>query len=206
MTFFRERDILIKEFTEKGKTMKDTLRKCFEVFWSFFKIGAFTFGGGYAMVPLIQKEAAEKKGWITDDDILEIIAIAESTPGPIAINSATFVGYRAAGFFGAAAATFGVVLPSFVIILAISYILEEFQAFKPVQYAFFGIRAGVLALVLKALWTMYKKCPKGIVSYLLLAGAFVLAAFTDVNVIFVIIGCAVFGLVSSLLAERRMKQ
>lgn len=186
--------------------MKEKLKNCFEVFWTFFKIGAFTFGGGYAMVPLIQKEAVEKKGWITDDDILEIIAIAESTPGPIAINSATFVGYRAAGFFGAMSATLGVVLPSFVVILAISYILEEFQSFKPVQYAFFGIRAGVLALVIKALWTMYKKCPKGAVSYILLAASFVLAAFTDINVIFVIIGCAVFGLISSIIAERRLKQ
>ncbi len=186
--------------------MKERFKKCLDVFWSFFKIGAFTFGGGYAMVPLIQKEAVEKKGWITDDDILEIIAIAESTPGPIAINSATFVGYRAAGFFGAAAATFGVVLPSFVIILVISYILEEFQAFKPVQYAFFGIRAGVLALVLKALWTMYKKCPKGGISYFILAAAFILAAFTDINVIFVIIGCAVLGLANAIFAERRMKE
>ncbi|MBQ8600833.1 MAG: chromate transporter [Clostridia bacterium] len=186
--------------------MKEKLKNCFEVFWTFFKIGAFTFGGGYAMVPLIQKEAVVKKGWITDDDILEIIAIAESTPGPIAINSATFVGYRAAGFFGAMSATLGVVLPSFVVILAISYILEEFQSFKPVQYAFFGIRAGVLALVIKALWTMYKKCPKGAVSYILLAASFVLAAFTDINVIFVIIGCAVFGLISSIIAERRLKQ
>ena len=176
------------------------------LFCVFFRIGAFTFGGGYAMIPLIQKETVEKKKWITDDDILEIVAIAESTPGPIAINSATFVGYRAAGFFGAMSATLGVVLPSFVVILAISYILEEFQSFKPVQYAFFGIRAGVLALVIKALWTMYKKCPKGAVSYILLAASFVLAAFTDINVIFVIIGCAVFGLISSIIAERRLKQ
>ncbi len=185
--------------------MKETFKKCLSVFWTFFKIGAFTFGGGYAMVPLIQKEAVEKKGWITDDDILEILAIAESTPGPIAINSATFVGYRAAGFFGAAFATFGVVLPSFVVILAISYILEAFQDFQPVQYAFFGIRAGVLALVIKALWTMYKKCPKNPVSYIVLGGAFLLAAFTEINVIFVVIGCAVFGLIAALMAERRNK-
>jgi len=186
--------------------MKERLKKCLAVFWTFFKIGAFTFGGGYAMVPLIQKEAVEKKGWITDDDILEILAIAESTPGPIAINSATFVGYRTAGFWGAAFATFGVVLPSFVIILLISYILEEFQQFRPVQYAFFGIRAGVLALVIKALYTMYKKCPKTPVAYIVLAAAFVLAAFAKINVIYVVIGCALFGLATALLAERRAKQ
>ena len=185
--------------------MNEKLKNCLSVFWTFFKIGAFTFGGGYAMVPLIQKEAVEKHHWITDDDILEILAIAESTPGPIAINSATFVGYRTAGILGAMAATTGVVLPSFVVILAISYILEEFQHFKPVQYAFFGIRAGVLALVIKALYTMYKKCPKNWVSYVVLGAAFVLAAFVKINVIFVVIGCAVFGLITALMAERRNK-
>ena len=86
-------------------------RRIWELFLTFMKIGGFTFGGGYAMIPLIQRETVEVKGWITDDDILEIIAIAESTPGPIAINSATFVGYRTAGVLGSAAATLGVVLP-----------------------------------------------------------------------------------------------
>ena len=121
--------------------------KALQLFLTFLKIGAFTFGGGYAMIPIIQKEIVEKRKWITDDDILEIIAIAESTPGPIAINSATFVGYRVAGFFGAFFSTLGVVLPSFVIILLISFVLREFQHIKAVQYAFNGIRAGVLALL-----------------------------------------------------------
>ena len=182
------------------------MNKLLSLFWTFFKIGGFTFGGGYAMIPLIQKEAVEKKGWVTDDDILEIIAIAESTPGPIAINSATFVGYRTAGFFGAACATFGVVLPSFVIILMISFVLTQFQELKAVQYAFNGIRAGVLALLFKALWTMYKKSPKGWVSYVVMAGAFVLTAFLEVNVLWVIVACAVFGLVTATLAERRAQK
>ena len=112
------------------------LKKLLQVFWTFFKIGAFTFGGGYAMIPLIQNEAVEKRHWVTDDDILEIVAIAESTPGPIAINSATFVGYRAAGVLGSVCGTLGVVLPSFVIILALSFVLQEFQALRAVQYAF----------------------------------------------------------------------
>ena len=98
------------------------LKKLWQIFAAFFKIGAFTFGGGLAMIPLIQKEAVENHGWVTDDDILEIVAIAESTPGPIAINAATFVGYRAAGILGSAVATFGTVLPSFVIILLISFV------------------------------------------------------------------------------------
>ena len=186
--------------------MKRSFREIFKIFAAFFKIGAFTFGGGYAMIPLIQKEAVEKHGWVSDDDILEIIAIAESTPGPIAINSATFVGYRAAGVLGSACATLGVVLPSFVIILALSAVLQQFQAVAAVQYAFNGIRAGVLALLIKSLWTMYKKSPKGWPAYVVMAGSFVLTAIFDVNVLFVIIGCAVFGLVTATYLERREKK
>ena len=186
--------------------MKHDYKRLWSLFCTFFKIGAFTFGGGYAMIPLIQKEAVENKGWITDDDILEIIAIAESTPGPIAINSATFVGYRTCGVLGAACATFGVVLPSFVIILAISYVLEQFQELKAVQYAFNGIRAGVLALLFKALWGMYKKSPKGWAAYVVMAAAFVLTAFLNLNVLLVIVFCAVFGLVTAMLAERRVQK
>lgn len=185
--------------------MKFSFKRCWQVFASFFKIGAFTFGGGYAMIPLIQKEAVEKRHWVTDEDILDIIAIAESTPGPIAINSATFVGYKAAGVYGSVCATLGVVLPSFVIILLLSYVLQQFQEFKPVVYAFNGIRAGVLALLVKALWNMYKKSPKGWAAYVVMAGAFVLTAIFDLNVIFVIIGCAVFGLITSFMMERRAK-
>ena len=191
--------------------MKEKLKRIFQVFFTFFRIGAFTFGGGYAMIPLIQNEAVEKHHWVTDDDILEIIAIAESTPGPIANNSATFVGYRAAGVLGSIAATLGVVLPSFVIILILSFVLDAFQELRAVQYAFFGIRAGVLALLCKALWTMYKKAPKGWIGYVIMAGAFILTAINKfgifkINMIFVIIGCAVFGLVTSLIMERRKKQ
>ena len=183
--------------------MKEKLSKMWALFCTFFKIGAFTFGGGYAMIPLIQKEAVENKGWVNDDDILEIIAIAESTPGPIAINSATFVGYRTCGFWGAACATFGVVLPSFVIILAISFVLRQFQEIRAVQYAFNGIRAGVLALLFKALWGMYKKSPKGWAAYVVMAGAFVMTAILKANVLLVILFCAIFGLVTAMLAERR---
>ena len=178
--------------------MKKEKSRILKLFLTFLKIGAFTFGGGYAMIPLIQREVSEKEGWITDDDILEIIAIAESTPGPIAINSATFVGYKTCGFWGAFFATFGVVLPSFIIISLISLVLNQFQDNLAVQYAFNGIRAGVLALILKAFWTMYKKCPKGTVSYIVAAGSFIAAAIFNVNVLLVIIGCAVFGLITSL--------
>ena len=158
------------------------------------------------MIPLIQKETVEKKGWISDDDIFDVVAIAESTPGPVAVNSATFVGFKTAGFFGALAATLGVVLPSFVIIFIISGVLREFRENTVVRYAFFGIGAGVLALIFKALFNMYKQCPKGLVSYILMGLSFVAVAFFDVNVIIVMIVCALAGIVASLTAERRMKK
>ncbi len=187
------------------KAGKEGVKALFSLFVIFLKIGAFTFGGGYAMIPLIQKEVSEKKKWITDDDILEIVAIAESTPGPIAVNAATFVGYRVGGFFGALLSTLGVVLPSFVIILAISAVLDRFSEIKAVKFAFSGIRAGVLALIIKALVSMYKKSPKNFVSYALTGFAFIAAAFLDANILFVIVVCALLGLMSFLLGERRKK-
>lgn len=180
-------------------------KKALELFSVFFKIGAFTFGGGYAMIPFIQKETAEKRDWITEEEILEIIAIAESTPGPIAINSATFVGYRVAGFWGSAFATFGVVLPSFLIISVIAMLLQNFADLEPVRFAFFGIRAGVLALLFKALWTMYKKAPKNLISYIIMGASFLAVAILKINVLLVLIGCALTGLISSIIMERRNK-
>ena len=173
------------------------------LFLVFFKIGAFTFGGGYAMIPLIQKEVVDNKKWVTNDDILDIIAIAESTPGPIAINSATFVGFKTAGVLGAFCATFGVVLPSFLIISLISLILTKFQNITAVKYAFNGIRAGVLALIVKALISMYKQCPKGIISYIVMLFSFVAAAILKIPLLLVIIACALFGLIYSLIISRR---
>ncbi len=186
--------------------MKEKWTRTLRLLAIFLKIGAFTFGGGYAMIPLIQREVVENEKWITDDDILEIVAIAESTPGPIAINSATFVGYRVAGFWGAFCATVGVVLPSFCIILLISAILNQFRDNKVVQYAFNGIRVGVLALIVKALWTMYQKAPKGWVSYIVMAGAFIATALLDISILWVLLGCAAFGLITSLIIERRAKE
>ena len=185
--------------------MRENFKKALQLFVTFFKIGAFTFGGGYAMIPLISKEVVENKKWITDDDILEIVAIAESTPGPIAINSATFVGYKVCGFWGSFFATLGTVLPSFCIIFVISFLLEEFKDIKAVGFSFQGIRAGVLALLLKAIVTMYKKCPKNLISYIIMAASFILTALLNLPVLAVLIGCAVFGLITALMAERRAK-
>lgn len=186
----KDEDVLMKENKKK-------LRLLLQIFMTFMKIGIFTFGGGYAMIPLIQRETVVKRKWVEDDDILNIVAIAESTPGPIAINTSTFVGYRVGGFMGAVAGTVGMILPSFVIILAIAFVLRSFQDIQLVKYAFNGIRAGVLALIIRALWLMYKNVKKCAVSYIVMAAAFVLSAFVHVNVIIVIAGCAVFGLATS---------
>ena len=183
--------------------MKENFKKALKLFLVFFKIGAFTFGGGYAMVPIIQSEVAEKRGWIKNEDILDILAISESTPGPIAINSATFVGYQVAGVFGSVMATLGVVLPSLIIISIVSYFFKQFLEFKVVKYAFLGIRAGVLALIVKAAKNMMKACPKNAVAYTIVGLAFVLTAVFDINVFVVIIGSAVAGLIYSLAMNKR---
>ena len=183
--------------------MEPQSKRILSLFAAFFKIGAFTFGGGYAMIPLVQKEVVDRRRWITDGDILDIVAIAESTPGPIAINAATFVGYKVAGFFGALAATLGVTLPSFAIIAVIASVLREFEGLEAVRYAFHGVRAGVLALILKALATMYRQCPKHLFSYIVAGASFAAVTFLNVNVLLVIIGCAVAGVTASMAARRR---
>ncbi len=181
-------------------------RKVWELFVTFLKIGAFTFGGGYAMIPLIKEEVVTRKHWISEEDVLDVVAIAESTPGPIAINSATFVGYKTAGFWGSFAATLGVSLPSFVIIYIISFVLRQFESLAAVKYAFTGVRASVLALIVNALYSMYRSCPKGPVSYLLMAFAFAMVAFVNMNVLYVILICAGIGVISSYKAMKEERK
>ena len=125
-----------------------------------FKIGLFTFGGGYAMVAVIERELVERKKWLEHDEFLDMVAIAESTPGPIAINSATYVGYKLGGVLGSVFATLGVVLPSFTIIFVISLFLDKFLELTYVQYAFRGIQAGVSYLILSAGIKMLKSLKK----------------------------------------------
>lgn len=178
----------------------------FQLFVTFFKIGAFTIGGGYAMLPLIQDEVADKKKWIKESDMLDIVAIAESTPGPIAINTATFVGTRVAGFWGAFFATLGTVLPSFLIIVCLAFALGKINQYQVVRFAFNGIRAGVIALIVKALFSMAKGCPKNLFSALLASAAFGIVLFTDLNVVFVILGGALIGLAAALLSKAKAKE
>lgn len=117
------------------------------LFICFFKIGAFTFGGGYVMLSLLENEFVEKKGWLTKEEFLDMVAIAESTPGPIAINSATFIGYKTAGVLGSMFATLGVALPSFIIIYVISLFLDKFLTLTLIANAFKGIQACVVYLI-----------------------------------------------------------
>lgn len=176
-----------------------------DLFLTFLRIGAFTFGGGLAMIPLIQREICTKRKWMEDEEILEIVAIAESTPGPVAVNTATFVGYRTAGFAGAFLATLGVVLPAFLIISLLSLVLQQFQELRAVRYAFVGIRAAVLALLLKALWSMFRMVKKGAFAYIIMAVSFLLTAILKLDAVFVLIGCAVFGLIWSAIHGKEQK-
>ena len=131
-----------------------------ELFLTFLKIGLFTFGGGYAMSSIIEANCVERKKWITPEEMMDVTVIAESTPGPIAINCATFVGYCRGGFPGALAATFGVVLPSFVIIYLISMFLDNFLEIQIIANAFRGIKIAVGILILNAAVNMLKKMKK----------------------------------------------
>lgn len=146
-------------------------KRCAELFAVFFKIGLFTFGGGYAMISLIEHEIGERRGWIDGEELAGVFAIAESTPGPIAVNCATWVGCKRAGVAGGVAATLGVVLPSFVIIYLISLFFERFMALRVVANAFRGIQAAVAILILRAGLRMARKLPRRAASWALFAAA-----------------------------------
>ena len=131
-----------------------------DLFFTFAKIGLFTFGGGYAMISMIENNCVEQKQWITHDEMMNVTVIAESTPGPIAINCATFTGYKKAGFVGALAATLGMIVPSFTVIYLISMFLDNFLELTIIANAFKGIKIAVGILILDAAMTMIKKMPK----------------------------------------------
>lgn len=167
-----------------------------EMFLAFFKIGLFTFGGGYAMLALIESELVEKKKWIEKEEFLDMVAIAESTPGPIAINSATYIGYKRGKVLGAAFSTLGVVLPSFIIIFVISLFLEAFLTFELVGYAFRGIQACVVYLIISAGIKMFnglKRTPMSVailcVVTLIMVALSVFAASFSTIILILISGC-----------------
>lgn len=151
-----------------------------KLFLCYLKIGLFTFGGGYAMIALLEREYVQKRKWISDAEFYEILAISESTPGPIAINSATFIGFKLIGVWGAFVAVVAVCIPSFSIILLISYFYDAFMAFIPVQYAFEGIKVGIAILITSAGVNMMKKAQKGAFEYFVFVPAFLLVTCFDI--------------------------
>ena len=167
--------------------------KKLELFLTFANIGAFTFGGGYAMIPLLQKEVVENKKWISENEMLDITAISQSTPGPLAINCATFVGYKIEGVIGSVVATLGVVLPSFFVIIVVSVLFNMFRDNVVVNNIFSGIQAGVIVLILEAALKLSKQIKNNWFNLTLLIVSFLITAFTGINVIYVLIACALLG-------------
>jgi len=186
--------------------VKANIKDLLILFWTFFKIGLFTFGGGYAMIPLIEKEIVEKQGWIDQSVSSDMVAIAEATPGPIAVNMATFVGCQRCGFWGAFFSTLGLIIPSFTIVIIISLCLTVVSDNVWVESAFKGLRVGVVVLIANAGIKMTKKMPKMLVTILMTAVAFGLAAFTGIDVVFIIIGGGLVGIIyQSAVAKRHVE-
>lgn len=152
---------------------KTKARTCWDLLCTFFKIGLFTFGGGYSMISLIDDECVVKKKWITSDELMNVTIIAESTPGPIAINCATYVGYRQAGILGSIISTIGVVLPSFIIIYIISLFFDNILENKIIASAFKGIKIAVSLLVFTAALRMLKIIPRNKLPLIIMAVTFV---------------------------------
>ena len=175
------------------------MHKNLELFKSFFKIGAFTFGGGYAMIPLLEQEIVEKHQWIKEEDIVDIVAISESTPGVIAVNFATYVGYKVGGFWGSLISTVGVTLPSFIIILMISLFLNAFQENQYIQNFLAGIKVGVVVLLFRAVLKLGKSCSKDAFSIIIAGCAFIISILFDIPVIIMLLIGALIGIVYGLI-------
>lgn len=171
------------------------MKELFELFMIFFKMGAFTFGGGYAMLPIIQEEIVNRRSWATDEEILDIYAIGQSTPGIIAINTATFIGYDQQGIIGAIVSTLGMVTPSIIIITTIAAFFKNFQNYIVIQHALKGIRVVVAALILNAVIKMYKDSVKDWMGIILFMVSFLLFIFLDITPIIVIIASAIIGII-----------
>lgn len=195
----------------KKKTEDRKDRKILTLFLTFLKIGAFTFGGGYAMIALLENEFSEKKNWLTKEEFIDMTAIAESTPGPTAINSATFIGYKIGGFLGALVATIGVCIPSFLIIYIISLFFDKFLSLKYVGFAFKGIQVGVIYLIFSAGVRMLRSLEKNlfnsiiIISVITVMTAFSLLAVNFSSVFYILI-CGVIGLMFYYITKIRKDQ
>lgn len=185
------------------------MKKYLSLFFTMFKIGLFTFGGGYAMIALLENEFVEKKKYMEKDEFLDMVAIAESTPGPIAINAATYIGYKHAGVLGSLVATVGVCIPSFVIIYVISLFFDAFLSFKLVEYAFRGIQVCVVYLIFSAGLKMLGQMKKTALSISIVSAVvlcmllFSLFAVKFSTILYILI-CGLVGL--SIYLVKQMKQ
>ena len=154
------------------------------LFLTFMKIGAFTFGGGYAMIPIIEDEVSKKRKWISEMEILDVIAISESTPGPIAVNTATYVGYKVGGILGSIFATLGLAIPSFVIIFVISFFYKDFMQWKVIAAMFKGLKVGVILLLINALFKLRKGVKTnllGIILFVIALNASLVFSIININ-------------------------
>ena len=175
----------------------------FQLFWTYLKIGTFTLGGGYAMLPLIQREVVDRKGWIDEEEFLNMIALAQAAPGLIAVNSAIFIGWRVGGWKGVCGAVLGAVLPSFLIILAIAMVFQNWKELPAVEAAFKGIRPAVVALIAAPLVKMAKSAKIGWITALIPIAAALLIWLGHVNPVWVILATIVITLCSIWLSSYR---
>ena len=164
------------------------------LFITFAKVGVMTFGGGMAMLPILQREVVENRGWATEEELTDYFAIGQCTPGIIAVNTATFIGHKCGGFLGATAATFGVVLPSVIIILILAGIIGEFSHVAAVQHAFAGIRVCVCVLIFNAVLKLWKNAVKDYKAILIFVAVLALSLLTDVSPVIAIVAAAVAGI------------
>lgn len=173
------------------------MKELWELFVVFMRMGTFTFGGGYAMLPIIQKEIVEKRNWATNEEIMDYYAIGQMTPGIIAVNTATFIGYKLKGIIGGIVATLGMVTPSLVIITIIAAFFKNFAHYPVVQHAFGGIRLVVIALIIQTVYTMAKKTIHDKLTIALFVVGFILLIVTPISPVWIIICSALIGLVAS---------
>ncbi len=176
-----------------------------QIFTVFAKIGAFTIGGGYAMIPIIQAEMS-RRGWISDDDLPDIVALSQSAPGVMAVNISIFAGYKLRGFKGSVAATLGSITPSFLIILAIAMFFSAFKDNPYVERAFKGIRPVVISLIAVPMVNMARKSCKAWWAWVLAVGSLVLVAFLNVSPIYIILCVLVLGFSVTYYKEGRWKR
>ena len=166
-----------------------------ELFVSFFKVGLLTFGGGYAMLPMLQREVVQRRGWITEEQILGCYAIGQCTPGVIAVNTATYVGHLQGGPIGAACATLGVIFPSLLIITALASVIRRISHYAAVAHAFAGIRVAVSVLVLQAKLKLWRKGVKGPAAIGVWLAALAASALFGVSAVWIVAAAVVAGLV-----------